>query len=416
MKPTRRIGTGIAALAFLLVCTLIVPTLAAAAVLGESAPVPARAEQGAGVYIVQMIDAPAAAYTGGVPGLEATAPAKGKKLNSLDNDVVKYVDFLSKKHDSKLAKVGAQKTYGYTYSFNGFAARLTARQVADLGADPDVVGIEKTQEVMMDTATTPDFLGLKDATNGLWTLGFKGEDVIIGILDSGIWPESASFSDRDRDGKRAYQQIPGFHGKCRPGENFNASMCNQKLIAAQYYCAARPCTTGVLPHEFVSPRDYNGHGTHTASTAGGNEGTVTTQGAALFGTVNGIAPRARISAYKIGWDNGQGGAGANTGDVVAAIDQAIADGVDVLNYSFSGTQTNYADSVEIAFLFASQAGVFVATSAGNAGVASTVAHISPWLASVAAGTHDRSGSATITLGNGATYPGASLTDSASGNV
>jgi hypothetical protein len=133
--------------------------------------------------------------------------------------------------------------------------------------------------------------------------------------------------------------------------------------------------------------------------------------------VNGIAPRARISAYKIGWDNGAGSAGANTGDVVAAIDQAISDGVDVLNYSFSGTQTNYGDSVEIAFLFAAQAGVFVATSAGNSGpTASTVAHISPWLASVAAGTHNRSGSATITLGNGATYTGASLTDGASGSL
>ena len=137
---------------------------------------------------------------------------------------------------------------------------------------------------------------------------------------------------------------------------------------------------------------------------------VTTGAAALFGSVNGIAPRARIAAYKVCWDNGAGGCGANTGDAVAAIDQAVIDGVDVLNFSISGTSTNYLDAVEVAFLFAARAGVFVATSAGNSGpTASTVAHISPWLASVAAGTHSRSGTATVKLGNGAVYTGASLT-------
>src|SRR5688500_19651084 len=121
------------------------------------------------------------------------------------------------------------------------------------------------------------------------------------------------------------------------------------------------------------------------TTAVDNEDTAISGESAHFDSNSGIATRARISSYKIGWDNGQGGAGANTGDVVAAIDTAIGDGVDVLNYSFSGTQTNYADAVEIAFLFAAQAGVFVATSAGNAGTVGSVAHISPWLASVAAG-------------------------------
>jgi hypothetical protein len=125
--------------------------------------------------------------------------------------------------------------------------------------------------------------------------------------------------------------------------------------------------------------------------------------------VNGIAPRARVAAYKVCFDNGAGGCGANSGDSVAAIDQAVADGVDVLNYSISGTQTNYLDAVEVAYLFAADAGVFVATSAGNAGTVGSVAHISPWLAAVAAGTHDRSGTGTITLGNSATYTGASLT-------
>lgn len=401
---------------------VLITVVAAPHASGQDVPAGAqapKARSGSAVYIVQMIDPPVAGYTGGRPGLSATAPGRGQKINPADPDVVRYAGYLDSRHDEVVSRVGARKLYGYRYAFNGFTAALTRAQVAAVKASPGVIAVEETREIPMDTATTPAFLGLTQAGTGLWARGIKGENVIIGILDSGIWPESQSFSDRTgvgpngQKGKLAYYQIPGWHGKCASGgeggESFNASMCNQKLIGAQFFCEARGCDT-VLPHEFLSPRDFNGHGTHTASTAGGNEGVVTTGAAALFGSVNGIAPRARIAAYKICWDNGTGGCGANTGDTVAAIDQAVIDGVDVLNFSISGTSTNYLDAVEVAFLFAARAGVFVAASAGNSGpTVSTVAHISPWLASVAAGTHSRSGTATVKLGNGAVYTGASLT-------
>ena len=367
-------------------------------------------------YIVRLSEAPVVAYTGGIPGLNATRPARGQKLDPTDPDVRRYVSHLDARHGQVLARVGGSKLYDHRYAFNGFTARLTPEQAARLQGEAGVLSVEPTREVTIDTATTPSFLGLTDPDGGLWARhDIKGENVVIGILDSGVWPESGSFSDRTaegpngQEGKLAYQQMPGWHGKCTPGEAFNASHCNQKLIGAQYYCESRGCGN-VLGHEFLSPRDYNGHGTHTASTAGGNEGVPATGAAALFGTISGIAPRARIAAYKVCWDNGAGGCGANTGDVVAAIDQAVADGVDVINYSISGTATNYLDSVEVAYLFAGDAGVFVAAAAGNSGPgASTVVHISPWLATVAAGTHDRSGSATVTLGDSNTYTGASLT-------
>jgi subtilisin family serine protease len=369
------------------------------------------------VYIVRMVEPPVVAYTGGIGGLRATKPAKGQKIDPQSAEVRQYVAHLEGRHNDVLGKVGGQKVYDYRYAFNGFAAQLNPGQVAAAKADPGVLTVEKAEEVTMDTATTPAFLGLTDAATGLWTAprNIKGENVVIGIVDSGVWPESKSFTDRDAAGKLVYRQIRGFHGKCASAEtvtdgSWDANLCNQKLVAAQFFCASRGCD-GVLEHEFLSPRDYNGHGTHTGSTAGGNEGVPTTGAAEVFGSVNGIAPRARISAYKVCWDNGAGGCGANSGDSVAAIDQAVADGVDVINYSISGTSTNYLDAVEVAYLFAADAGVFVATSAGNSGpTASTVAHISPWLASVAAGTHNRSGSTTITLGNGATYTGASLTN------
>ena len=177
-------------------------------------------------------------------------------------------------------------------------------------------------------------------------------------------------------------------------KRFNASNCNQKLIGARFYNEGYGGTAGVkavLPYEFNSPRDYDGHGTHTASTAGGNQNVKTTGQAAFYGTISGIAPRARIAAYKVCWGvGGTANAGCFTTDSVAAIDQAVADGVDVINFSISGSRTNFRDPVEIAFLFAADAGVFVATSAGNSGPAeSTVAHPSPWVTTVAAGTHDR---------------------------
>jgi subtilisin family serine protease len=393
------------AVALIVTCGLLV--LPAASGSGEA---------DSNVYIVRMVEQPTIAYGGGITGFAATKPARGAKLDPSDRDVVRYTGYLDSRHNAVLSRVGGTRLYDYRYAFNGFAARMTRSEVKVAKADPGVLSVEKAQEVTMDTATTPTFLGLTDPDTGLWTppRNIKGENVIIGVLDSGVWPESKSFSDRDANGKLVYSPNPGkWHGKkCHPGEAWNASMCNKKLIGAQFFCEARGCD-GVLEHEFLSPRDYNGHGTHTASTAGGNEGVPTTGQAAVFGHVNGIAPRARIAAYKVCWDNGAGGCGANTGDSVAAIDQAVADGVDVINYSISGTLTNYLDAVEVAYLFAADAGVFVATSAGNSGpTASTVAHISPWLASVAAGTHNRNGVSSVTLGNGATYTGASLTNGA----
>jgi len=282
--------------------------------------------------------------------------------------------------------------------------------------------VSKDEMRALDTSSTPAFLGLSDP-GGLWDqlggVGKAGENIIIGMVDSGVWPESLSFSDRtgtngnaSKDGKLSYQQLPGWHGKCTPGEAFNAANCNQKLIGARYYNAGWGGNAAIdtfFPFEFNSPRDWAGHGTHTSSTAGGNHGVAATGAASIFGAISGMAPRARIAAYKVCWADQPTGGGCFNSDSVAAIDQAVADGVDVINFSISGTLTNFLDPVEVAFLFAADAGVFVAASAGNDGPASsTVAHPSPWLTTVAAGTHNRDGQGSVTLGNGVTYSGASV--------
>ena len=197
-----------------------------------------------------------------------------------------------------------------------------------------------------------------------------------------------------------------------PGEEFNASNCNQKLIGARFYNAGFGGNAGIdadLPFEFNSPRDYDGHGTHTATTAGGNAeraGHAARQPCSAASAASRRAPASPPTRRAGRCPAPPARASAST--CVAAIDQAVADGVDVINFSISGSSTNFRDPVEIAFLFAADAGVFVAASAGNSGpTAATVAHPSPWITTVAAGTHDRAlVDGSVTLGNGATYTGA----------
>ena len=409
--------------AAMLLLTAALPGLA----LGRA---PAAQFSKGGIYIVQLSEKPVVAYEGGVRGLKATKPSPGNKIDPNATDVVRYVGHLTTRHAAELkAAGGGQKIYDFAYSFNGFAAQLTASAANKLAADPDVISVTPEQEYTVDTSSTPDFLGLTDE-GGLWEqLGGPsvgkfgtgaGEDIVIGIVDSGIWPESLSFSDRNSNGKLVYQPLNTslWHGKkCEAGEGWVVSGpnqdCNKKLIGARYYNASWGGSAALeaeRPWEFMSPRDYNGHGSHTASTSGGNHDVPTTGPAAALGSISGMAPRARIAAYKALWSNEDASqASGRTGDLVAAVDQAVADGVDVINYSISGTTTNFLDPVEIAFLFAADAGVFVAASAGNSGPgSSTVAHPSPWITTVAAGTHNRSGTGSVTLGNGDTYTGASL--------
>jgi subtilisin family serine protease len=383
-------------------------------------------------YVVQMLADPVVAYEGGVAGLPATKPGKGNKIDRNSSNVQRYAEHLKGNHDEALGTVGGgQKLYDFVYTYNGFAAQLTDAQAEALALAKNVVAVTPDELQTMDTSTTPAFLGLT-AKGGLWDqLGGvskgglnkgAGEDMILGIIDSGVWPDSKSFSDRKLDGSNGNlypHKVTGFHGTCQTGEAFATSNCNDKLIGARYFNAAwggNAALEAQRPWEFMSPRDYNGHGTHTSSTAGGNYGVTATGPAAEFGSISGMAPRARISAYKALWSTVDGATASGfTSDLVAAIDQAVADGVDAINYSISGTLTNFLDPVEVSFLFAADAGVFVSASAGNSGPASgTVAHPSPWITTVAAGTHSRSVSGSVTLGNGATYAGASVAATSAG--
>ncbi|MDQ1625506.1 MAG: hypothetical protein QOJ49_1004, partial [Actinomycetota bacterium] len=257
---------------------------------------------------------------------------------------------------------------------------------------------------------SPAFLGLSK-TGGLWSQlgGAKnaGAGTVVGVVDTGIWPESEAFK-----GGTGIPIPATWHGTCQAGVNFGTSTCNDKLVGARYYVAGFD-KHNISSEDYLSPRDGAGHGSHTASTAAGNNGTTVTIDGNLIGKGSGMAPGAKVAMYKVCWEGKPGiPAGCYNSDSVAAINQAVADGVDVINYSIGGTsESSILDSVEQAFRAASNAGVFVANSAGNSGPgASTLDHPSPWLTTVAAGTFRRAFQA-VQLGNGARYVGASTTPS-----
>jgi subtilisin family serine protease len=382
-------------------------------------------------YIVQLSDAPVATYDGKIAGLAATRPAAGTKINMASGHVRAYLNYLSRKSARELARVGsASVVHHYGVAFPGFAAQMTQAQAEALKTSANVVSVTESEIRKLDTTHTPQFLGLT-APGGLWSqvdansIPVKGENVIIGMIDSGVWPEDPSFGDKIdgsnkpvayfQAGTQNYGPAPvKFKGICQVGEGFTAAMCNNKVIGARFYIAGFNSGGGTLTSfEYRSPRSGGGdggHGTHTASTAGGNSNVDASIDGIGVGVMSGIAPRARLSIYKVCWEaTTVAQTGCYTADTLKAIDDAVADGVDVINFSVSGTQTSFVDPVEIGYLNATAAGVFVANSAGNSGPANTVAHMSPWIMTVAASTHDRFTVANVVLGppSGATFSGPS---------
>ncbi len=365
-----------------------------------------------GNYMVTLAELPAAAYTGTIKGLARTNPGAGGRFDVKSAATVRYRSYLKDKHTRLLQRVGAKSYHDYTVAFNGFAAHLTGRQAQELAKMPGVLAVQKDALRKLDTDLSPKFLGLT-GRNGLWSkVGGRtkaGKGVIVGVIDSGIWPESRSFRGKPKIRRPHAKPIHGIRarwtGRCEIGERFIRRDCNRKLIGARYYVDGFG-KANVDPSDFISPRDGDGHGSHTASTAAGKRVRDVVVDGKRFGTVSGMAPAAKVAAYKVCW-TGSVVLGVPDGcfnsDSVAAIDQAVADGVDVINYSIgSTTESSVLDEVELAFLFSAAAGVYNAVSAGNSGPGeSTLDHPSPWVSTTAASTH-RIAEKKLVLGNGRT--------------
>ncbi|WP_198147942.1 S8 family serine peptidase [Microbacterium sp. XT11] len=380
---------------------------------------PAPVEGTSGHYIVVMKADPLASYTGDVKGLKATKPAEGQQLETQSQESQRYLKHLQTEQKDIAAQVGVTPDATYQVVLNGFSAQLSGEQVDKLRASKDVYGVYPDEIRHPDAQTSTDFLGLGDdkkGRGGVWQqtggVDKAGEGIVVGVVDTGIAPEHPSFAGKKlkkqkkqanrhkgaepyTDGTYVYfDKADGgqFQAKMVEGQGWDKSAYSTKLIGAQYFYTGAEADGFDFQYDYLSPRDGAGHGSHTASTAAGDFGVKASIENVDFGSISGVAPGAKISAYKACYEGPDPAVTTDDicalSDLVAAIDQAVADGVDVINYSIGGGAAKTVLGPEdIAFFNAAAAGVFVSASAGNDGPdASTADHASPWYTTVAAST------------------------------
>ena len=401
--------------------------------------------QGEQTYIVELSDKPVSLYRGGVEQFKATSPTVNaipsmlsprghNKLDTKSSSVKQYSQYLTSKQDQALNQISA--TVGanldiknrYTLAFNGMALRMTQEQAANVANLPGIrnVSLEKMYELHTDNG--PGHIG----ADAIWTGSaaddkYKGEGIVVGVLDTGINSDHASFAAVAGDGytHKMPDRYSSYLGDCEKVEF--ASMCNDKLIGIRSYESItesymdaafqpdQPSWNITDPKRPQNGEDYNGHGSHTASTAAGNElfdveHVVAVTGETgdglgtglMFDKVSGVAPRANIIMYQVCFP-GDGSYGDNYGGcpgsaLLAGIEDAVADGVDVINYSIGSPFGTFPwdDPMEMGFLAAREAGISVSASAGNSyapqyasQARGAIDHFSPWITSVAATTHGR---------------------------
>ncbi|CAL5023379.1 unnamed protein product [Urochloa decumbens] len=278
--------------------------------------------------------------------------------------------------------------YSYTKHINGFAANLDAATAAEIARQPGVISVFPNRGRQLHTTRSWQFLGLAGPGGvphgGAWRKAKFGADTIIGNFDTGVWPESESFRD---DG---LGPVPShWKGECDKGQDDKFS-CNRKLIGARYFNKGYASAAGVLNVTMNTPRDMDGHGTHTLSTAAGSP----VSGASVFGFGNGTAsggsPHARVAAYRVCFPP-INGSECFDADILAAFDAAIHDGVHVLSLSLGGDPSNYFDDgIAIGSFHAVRRGIAVVCSAGNSGPAlGTASNLAPWIFTSGASTMDR---------------------------
>jgi len=374
-------------------------------------------------YIVQLRAPSTAEHVAKQRSLFPKLAASSERGFDKDSGVVQaYTAQLRAQQERVQARAGGnmQKTHTYLYGLNGFAARMTAVDAQKLKHLPEVKAVWEDEVRPLATHFSPEFLELFDDEDGLrGAEGLSGEGVVIGVIDSGIYPEHPALKDtREADRPKLcrstwaettllgrwlcrrydraddvllFEPPEDWNGSCLSGENFSESNCNNKLIGARWFVEGAESSGAIDAGEILSARDVDGHGTHTATTAAGNR-----VEAALFGTrvgrVEGMAPNARIAVYKACWLRpGESRASCNTSDLAAAIDAAVADGVDIISYSVGSSMREVSAPDDLAMLAAAKAGIVSVVAAGNTGPnLSTVGSPAgaPWVITAAAASRD----------------------------
>jgi minor extracellular serine protease Vpr len=341
------------------------------------------------------------ATTADVPLTLVTLQGAGTSAGRAD------VTDLRAEQDAVLAAIGAgEPTYRWTTALNGFAVRLDDTQLAELDDQPGIATIE-TDEVRPLAGRT-SFAAVRDAVRKSPRLR-GGAGVVVGVVDSGIAPESPAFA-----------AVPGlgaspqdFTGECVEGDGWSVDECNRKLVGARWFVEGFG-SDRVRSSESLSARDVLGHGTQVASVAAGNAGVTVRVEDRDAGSFGGLAPQARIAAYKACWGAPDpSGDGCSTADVVSAVDAAVSDHVDVLSLAMAGGER--IDTLQRALLGAAEADVVVVGAAGNSGDAAYAAHASPWVTTVGSAV-GRMARARVVLPGGRSWTGGGRLSSVKGRV
>ncbi|XP_030534541.1 CO(2)-response secreted protease-like isoform X1 [Rhodamnia argentea] len=294
----------------------------------------------------------------------------------------------------------------YFHAFRGFSAMLTESEASRLSGHDKVLSVFPDPVLQLHTTRSWDFLEVGSSEQARSQYHHPSNDVIIGIIDTGIWPESPSFSDEGVD------EVPQrWKGTCMEASDFKKSNCNRKLIGARYYGIQSSISNGTGAESTKasgSPRDSVGHGTHTASTAGGSLVANASYYGLAKGTARGGLPSTRIASYKACTEEGCSGS-----VILKAMDDAIKDGVDIISISIGSSsifQADYLhDPIAIGAFHAEQMGVLVVCSGGNDGPDSyTVVNTAPWIFTAAASSIDRDLQSAVVLGNGRTFKGSAI--------
>ncbi|XP_022767949.1 CO(2)-response secreted protease-like [Durio zibethinus] len=295
----------------------------------------------------------------------------------------------------------------YNHAFRGFSAMLTEDEASDLSGRDGIVSVFPDSVLLLHTTRSWDFLeGKSSARFRHRSYQHKSSyDVIIGMIDGGIWPESPSFRDE------GMEEIPTrWKGICMEGPDFKKSDCNRKLIGARYYNVPHTSNGKKTTQMRLvkSPRDTVWHGTHTASIAAGAQVVNASYNGLAQGTARGGSPYARIAVYKACSEDGCPGS-----TTLKAIDDAVKDGVDIISISIGMSslfQSDFLkDPIAIGAFHAEQMGVMVVCSGGNEGPDPfTIINAAPWIFTVTASTIDRDFQSTVLLGNGRTFQGSAI--------
>ncbi|MEZ3161423.1 S8 family serine peptidase [Microbacterium sp. BWT-B31] len=382
--------------------------------VAEQAPAVAASDR----YIVVLGDAPLASYDGGTGSYSPTRPVEGASLDVRSRQAEAYGAFLAERRRAVAASAGAEPTAEYAVVLNGFSAALSPQQVARLSGDAGVEGVYPDRILHVASAPSADAAarsGTALARQAVTAPDAAGAGVVVGIVDSGIDPEHPSFAGEPLGAEAGAEPYlegdtvvfeKGDGGTFRSsrvgGEEWSSAAYSTTLVGARYFADGATAAGFGFGAEHLSPRDSSGHGSHTASIAAGRAGVEATLGEVGLGPIAGIAPAARIAVYKACWDGPDPRATVDdvcaTSDLLSAVDAAVGDGVDVIEFAVAGDAPPAAGSpLDLAFRHAATAGVFVAVGAGGAGPgASTAAFSAPWYTTVGAATaHPLEGTVTL---------------------